>query len=110
MTAYYYIDRSRMAALYKDEILFRRTYPDSALSSQLVDIQGESQLISGYDFYARQREYLLVGIVAIYLLNVAEAMVDGHFVTFDVSPDLSLNLRPTLSPHHDPLLSLALKF
>ena len=38
--------------------------------------------------------YIAFGLV--YILNVMDAAVDAYFVRFDVSPDLSLRLAPSL--------------
>ncbi len=42
----------------------------------------------------RDLSYLITGLV--YMLNVVDASVDAHFVRFDVSPDLSLGIGPSL--------------
>jgi hypothetical protein len=42
----------------------------------------------------RDLSYIILGLV--YMLNVVDATVDAHFVRFDVSPDLSLRMGPSL--------------
>ncbi len=42
------------------------------------------------------RDYSVVGLAAIYLLNIIDAMIDAHFYEYDVSNDLSLKLEPSL--------------
>ncbi len=50
------------------------------------------------DFYRRNLEisYIAAGIV--YVLNILDATVDAHLFYFDVSEDLSLNIRPGIIP------------
>jgi hypothetical protein len=68
---------------------------------------GEPTLIEGieYDYdvlpramnyYRRYRDLSVLGTGAIYLLNAIDAMIDAHFFSYDVSDDLSLDIRPTL--------------
>jgi hypothetical protein len=65
--------------------------------------------------YKRTRDFGGIGIAIIYVLNIIDANVDGHLKTFDVSDDLSLNLR-LLPVFHSAgtmkgaILSLNLKF
>lgn len=48
------------------------------------------------DTYRRWRDLSYIAVGAVYMLNLIDASVDAHFVRFDVSPDLSLNLGPSL--------------
>ncbi|MBK7129172.1 MAG: hypothetical protein IPM74_08355 [Crocinitomicaceae bacterium] len=50
----------------------------------------------GYDQAAKYRDLFAVGFIAVWGLNVVEALVDGHFVHFDVSEDLSFHYYPVL--------------
>jgi len=42
----------------------------------------------------KYRDYAIIGVAVIYLLNVVDANVDAHLKTFDVSDDLSLHIDP----------------
>ena len=44
--------------------------------------------------YKKYRDYGVIGMGIIYLLNIIDANVDGHLKTFDVSDDLSLHINP----------------
>lgn len=52
-------------------------------------------LVSLYEQYARLRDLSILGIGAIYAIQILDAAVEAHFLHFDVSKDLSLSLRPT---------------
>ncbi len=47
-------------------------------------------------YYHRYRDLSVIGIAALYLLNIVDASVDAHMFTFDVSDNLTLQLHPTL--------------
>lgn len=48
------------------------------------------------DTYHKWRDLSYIFLAGVYVLNVMDAAVDGYFVRFDVSNDLSLDLRPSL--------------
>jgi len=50
------------------------------------------------DYYRRNLElsYILSG--ALYILQILDATVDAHFVDFDISEDISLQIRPYVEP------------
>ena len=54
-----------------------------------------AQVLEVTDTYRRWRDLSYIAVGAVYLLNVVDATVDGHFVRFDVSPDLSLRMGPS---------------
>lgn len=49
------------------------------------------------DEFRRNIDYNILVIILLWGLNVADAAVDAHLKGFDVSPDLSLHLRPGYS-------------
>jgi hypothetical protein len=46
--------------------------------------------------YQRWRDVSYIAIAGVYILNIIDASVDAHFVRFDVSPDLTLGIGPSL--------------
>ncbi len=42
-------------------------------------------------------DFFIIGASIVYLLNVIDANVDGHFRTFDINDDLSLKIKPKAS-------------
>ena len=58
----------------------------------------EGNLESEMERYRGYFEMSIIGIVIVYALNIVDANVDGHLFDFDVSDNLSLNLRPNLFP------------
>ena len=64
------------------------------------------------DLYDKNRQLSYIGFVAVYLVQGAEAFVDAHLRTFDVSEDLSLKITPNIdwSPYSEPILGIGLSF
>lgn len=67
-------------------------YGDEYLS---YDNAGILQL---YQQKVNRRDLFFLGLGLVYLLQVADAAVEAHFVKFDVSEDLSMRVRPTFIP------------
>ena len=75
-----------------------KEYRDAALLSYET---GEDQLGYTYseliilkDHYKRNREISYFAFVGVYILNIIDASVNAHLFHFDVSDDISLNIRP----------------
>ena len=52
----------------------------------------------------------IVAVGAIYFLQIVDAGVEAHFVSFDVSEDLSLTIDPTFFSARAPGVTLSLNF
>ena len=49
--------------------------------------------------YRRQRDLMIIATIGVYILNILDANVEAHFIDFDISEDLSLNIKPyTIDP------------
>lgn len=47
--------------------------------------------------FRKGMDFSILGLLVLWGLNVADAAVDGHLKTFDISDDLSMRLKPNLS-------------
>jgi len=54
------------------------------------------ELLSLKNYYRRNLELSYIATSLVYLLNVIDANVDGNLYDFDVSDDLSLNIKPSV--------------
>lgn len=52
--------------------------------------------------YRRYRDISIVVTVVVYALSLVDAYVDAQLFDFDISPDLSMQIEPSV--HYDPLL------
>ena len=48
------------------------------------------------DTYRRYRDLSIFAFVAVYLLSVVDAYVDAELSNFDITPDLSMKVEPTV--------------
>lgn len=48
------------------------------------------------DYYRYYRDLSIIGTVAWYLLSIVDAYVDAQLFDFDMSPDLSMRVEPTI--------------
>lgn len=48
------------------------------------------------DYFRRSRDLSVIGMVGVYLLSVLDAYVDAQLYDFDISPDLSIRVEPTM--------------
>ena len=79
------------------EELFKDHGYDFSNSSTLSNI--ENSLETAITSYRRQRDLMIIATVGVYILNILDANVEAHFIDFDISEDLSLNIKPyTIDP------------
>ena len=55
-----------------------------------------SSLKSRKDYYRRNRDLCIVGMLAVHGLAIIDAYVDAQLYNFDISPDVSLKLSPAV--------------
>ena len=56
----------------------------------------QSRLKKGTELYRRNRDLSIIASAAVYLLSIIDAYVDAELFLFDVSPNLSMSLAPSL--------------
>ena len=66
-------------------------YSIDPLSSEAQNLMKSKQ-----NTYRRYRDLSIVGAVAFYAITVIDAYVDAQLADFDISPDLSMQVAPTL--------------
>lgn len=71
-------------------------FPPTTQESDLDKNWLTNLLKSRKDFYRRNRDLCIISMVGVYLLAMVDAYVDASLSHFDISPDLSLDVVPTL--------------
>lgn len=65
--------------------------------AQYSSLKGTLQ--RGNDYYRRYRDLSIVLAIGVYGLSILDAYVDAELFTFDISPDLSMRVTPTVIPN-----------
>ncbi|GAB3271442.1 hypothetical protein GCM10027347_42710 [Larkinella harenae] len=74
-------------------------YNDPSKETEVEGISrkvGVAQLERAARAYARYRDYNFLGMALLWGVNVIEANVTAHLKTFDISEDLTLNVKPSI--------------
>ncbi|MBO5053010.1 MAG: hypothetical protein J6C44_02100 [Muribaculaceae bacterium] len=73
-------------------------FPPTTSEADLDKTWLTNLLKSRKDFYRRNRDLCIIGMVGVYLLAMVDAYVDASLSHFDISPDLSMDVTPALIP------------
>jgi hypothetical protein len=79
--------------LHKNELILRQSDAISGFNENLA-LYSDGDLNELQDFYRRNRDLTVIGFALLYTLNIIDATVDAHFFDFNMSDDLSLQIRP----------------
>ena len=83
-------------AKYKAEV--NRDSTDYFLIDPLLKPLSSNSLQSYRNSFRRDRDYSILWFIAAWGLNVIDATVFGHLKDFDVSSDLTMNVKPQFNP------------
>lgn len=73
-------------------------FPPTVQESDLDKTWLTNLLKSRKDYFRRNRDLCIISMVGVYLLAMVDAYVDASLSHFDISPDLSIDLTPSLIP------------
>ena len=62
----------------------------------------EESLRSIKNSYRRNRDLAIIGTVAVYLVQVADAHIDAHMQAYDISDNLSMKIEPCITQSYTP--------
>lgn len=73
-------------------------YPPGTDESTLNRSWMEKIFKSRKDYYRRNRDLCVICMIGVYLIAMVDAYVDASLTHFDISPELSIDVAPTLIP------------
>jgi hypothetical protein len=63
-----------------------------------------------YNQYLNRRDFSILGLGAVYLIQIVDAGIEAHFVKFDISEDLTLAIEPAYFGRNTAGLNLRFNF
>ena len=85
---------------YRDALRIR--YDGNASTIDDFPAYSDDDLVTLKNYYQRYRDLCVIGMAALYTLQVLDAVVDAHLSSFNVSDDTSLNISPAVAPSAPP--------
>lgn len=86
-------------SIYKDyRNSLRARYDDDTTTIDLYPNYSDDNLVTLKNYYQRYRDLCVIGMAALYTLQIVDAAVDAHLLTFDVGDNLSMNVQPMMYP------------
>lgn len=84
-----------------DKKSYMNFFPPNTDESSLDKTWLQSVMKARKNYYRRNRDLCIICMVGVYLLSMIDAYVDAQLAHFDISPDLSMDMSPTMmtDPH-----------
>lgn len=93
---------------YRDALRLR--YDNDPATTDAFPQYGDDDLVTLKQYYQRFRDLTVIGMTALYALNIIDAAVDAHLFYFDISDDISLRFTPFyISSFQAPITGLSLQ-
>jgi len=97
--------------MYKEAYIIRTDENEDTID-EFNGIYSTSNLITLQDYYRNNKDLSIIIGSIIYVLNIVDAYVDAHLLTYNIDDDLSLSIQPKLLEHNigTGLFSMKLEF
>jgi hypothetical protein len=92
VSTYFAVKNSMQMKAYRNEYESRLAGNDPINFTE-YDSQG---LLTFYTQDRTKRDFAILGMGLVYILNIIDAGVEAHFVNFDISDNLTLSIRPKM--------------
>ena len=107
VTSYYLIKNQR---LQKELRLEYQNRLDGIAGSEEWSSYDDQGVLTLYNQHLTRRDLFILGVGLVYLIQLADAGVEAHFVSFDVSEDLSMGFDPVMLDYQTAGLKLTFNF
>ena len=79
-------------------IKYRRRYQEDQINGAPSNVIEYSKAYM--DLAEKRRDYAVIYAGILYIANIVDAMADAYFLQYDISDDLSVQLKPVLMPSY----------
>ncbi len=110
LTGYFMIQNNANQKSLKTEYLQRESTNFTQTFNPQWEQYDQQGVVQLYEQHLNRRDLFILGFGIVYLLQVADAAVEAHFVRFDISEDLSLRISPTMLTNQTAGLRLSFNF
>ncbi|MCX7985394.1 MAG: DUF5683 domain-containing protein [Bacteroidales bacterium] len=95
---YYYNFNNNKYREYKDNYLRKiANDPNNPVDPKFRYASSE-RILYYMNYWRRNRDLLVLGMVGLYLANIVDATVDAYLYDYNISPDLSIRFAPMIEP------------
>ncbi len=94
-TSYFLISNQLTQKSLKEEYTFRINNNNATNNSKWEQYDNDA-VLTLYKQYLNWRDLSILGVAAVYFIQIADAGVEAHFLHFDVSDKLTFKVEPTL--------------
>lgn len=108
-SVYMMINKQKEIGRLKEEYRFRLIDGNTYFHEEYANYD-PSAVLQLHNNAQTQRDLFILTTVLAYAINILDAAVEAHFINFDISDDLSLNLQPIATPQFGLGMSMALRF
>ncbi|MDX2362828.1 MAG: DUF5683 domain-containing protein [Crocinitomicaceae bacterium] len=109
-TGYFLITNQQQVTSLKKEYTFMDNNGGEHTEDSEWAPYDQAGVLELYGQYQTWRDLSILGLIFVYALQVVDAGVEAHFVTFDVSQDLTLGLDPVMVDRRTAGLMFTLNF
>lgn len=110
-TTYFALKNNSEQRAIKSEYTFRvDPINNGAINDPTYFSYDNQGLLTLYNQKVNRRDLFFIGVGLVYLIQIADAAVEAHFVDFDVSDDLSFSIRPAFLPSNHFGMALSFNF
>ncbi len=89
----FYVNQQKFK-YYSNNLKWENDNDPNTLNTTHDPVLNTDQLLAEKAQYRKRRDLGVIGFAIFYFVNIIDANVDAHLKTFDVSDDLSLNIKP----------------
>ena len=109
-TAGYFLVSNQMTQKsLREEYTFRINNTNQT-NNQTWETYDNQAILTLYRQYLDWRDLSILGLAAIYFIQIADAGVEAHFLNFNVNDNLSIHVHPALMNHKTAGIQLKLSF